>query len=193
MHKILMKRLNLVVLIIFALVLSSLACNFSFRQPTSSEFEQEIPLQGDNNPEIFGGELSQDPGFQVVPSLQITEGELADLMQKEINQRIGTQISDLQVSLRSGQIQILGDLATQGISAPVKVGIDVDIDPVGRPSLNIISSSIGPFPVPGDLIAEVEVLINEAFKEKVHSLAPNLHIENIVIENGIMAIYGRTN
>lgn len=188
-----MKRLNLVVLIIFALVLSSLACNLSFRQPASSEFEQEIPLQGDINPEIDGGEPRQDPGFQEVPSLQITEGQLADLMQKEINQRIGIQISDLQVFLRSGQIQILGDLDTQGISAPVEVDIDVDIDPVGRPNLNIISSSIGPFPVPGDLITEVEVLINEAFKEKIHSLAPNLHIENIVIENGIMAIYGRAN
>lgn len=188
-----MKRMNLMVLIIFALVLSSLACNLSFRQSASSEIEQEIPLQGDNNPQIYAGEPSQDPGFMESPPLQITEGQLADLMQKEINQRIGTQISDLQVYLRSGHIQVLGDLATQGISAPVKVAIDVDIDPVGRPNLNIISSSIGPFPVPGDLIAEVEVLINEAFKEKVYSLAPNLHIDNIVIENGIMAIYGRAN
>jgi hypothetical protein len=83
-------------------------------------------------------------------------------------------------------------LNSQGISAPVKVVIDVNVDPVGRPMLSIISSSIGPFPVPGDLIAEVEVLINKAFQEKVLALAPNMHIDNIVIENGIMTIYGHS-
>jgi hypothetical protein len=54
----------------------------------------------------------------------------------------------------------------------------------------VISSSIGPFPVPGELISEVEVLINKAFQDKVQSMAPNLHIQSIVIENGKMTIYG---
>jgi hypothetical protein len=74
----------------------------------------------------------------------------------------------------------------------VKVIMDVSIDPTGRPNLHVVSSSIGPFPVPGDLISEVEVLMNKAFQEKIQSLAPNLHIENIVIENGKMTIYGST-
>jgi hypothetical protein len=94
--------------------------------------------------------------------------------------------------LRSGQIQILGDVNTQGISAPVKVVIDVSVDPMGRPTLSIISSNIGPFPVPGDLVEEVETLINQAFKEKVISLAPNMHIDDIVIQNGVMTIFGHS-
>jgi len=68
--------------------------------------------------------------------------------------------------------------------------IDVSVDPVGRPTLSIISSNIGPFPVPGDLVAEVEAVVNKAFQDKVIALAPNMHIDDIVIQNGVMTIYG---
>jgi len=44
--------------------------------------------------------------------------------------------------------------------------------------------------VPADLVDEVETLINKAFKEKVIALAPNMHIDDIVIQNGVMTIYG---
>jgi hypothetical protein len=44
--------------------------------------------------------------------------------------------------------------------------------------------------VPGDLVAEVEALVNKAFQDKVIALAPNMHIDDIVIQNGVMTIYG---
>ena len=136
----------------------------------------------------------QDPeaDFQGLEPIVVTESQLLALMEDELQERIGDQISNLQVLLRSGHIQILGDVNTQGISAPVKVVIEVRVDPVGRPTLNIISSNIGPFPVPGDLVNEVETLINNAFKEKVVALAPNMHIDDIVIQNGVMTIYGHS-
>ena len=81
---------------------------------------------------------------------------------------------------------------TQGISAMVRVVIAVSVDPVGRPVLDVVSSSIGPFPVPGELISEVEVIMNRAFQEKIESMAPNMHIESIIIENGTMTIIGRS-
>ena len=58
--------------------------------------------------------------------------------------------------------------------------------------MKVVSSSIGPFPVPGELISEVELLMNQAFQEKVESMAPNMHVESIVIENGTMTIIGRS-
>ena len=187
-----MKQLNLMVLIIFALVLSSLACNLGFGRPATPGIEVPVITEELNGPANDQSGASQDTQTQGLPPLEITESQLASLMDEELEQRIGDQISNLQVYLRSGQIQILGDLNSQGISAPVKVVIDVNVDPVGRPTLSIISSSIGPFPVPGDLIAEVEDLVNKAFQEKVLTLAPNMHIDNIVIQNGIMTIYGHS-
>lgn len=186
------KRLNSVVLIIFALVISSLACNFGFGRPATLEIE---------DPAVAGQPIS--PGsIQPVPEtgtvvqdmapIVVTEGQLQALMENELQQRIGDQIEDLRVYLRTGNIQVEGKVNTQGVSAPVKVVIDVSVDLVGRPSLSILSANIGPFPVPGDLVTEVETMINKAFMEKVVSLAPNMHIDNIVIQNGVMTIYGHS-
>ncbi|MGB5846252.1 MAG: hypothetical protein WBG94_17550 [Anaerolineales bacterium] len=187
-----MKQYKMMVLIIFVLVLSSLACNLGFGKPATPEFELPVITQAlDNSANNLAGP-GLDTEIQGIPHLEITENQLASLMEDELEQRVGDQITNLQVYLQNGQIQILGDLNTQGISAPAKVVFDVSIDPVGRPILSIISSSIGPFPIPGDLVAEVEVLINKAFQEKVLTLAPNMHIDNIVIQEGIMTIYGHS-
>jgi uncharacterized protein YpmS len=187
-----MKRLNLLALIIFVLALSSLACNLSFGRPATPE--PEIPIT-EAAVESSGNDLAgtnQDTESQGIAPLVLTENQLTSLMVGELEQQVGDQVTNLHVYLRSGQIQILGDLDSQGISAPVKVVIEVSVDAIGRPILDIISSNIGPFPIPGDLVAELDLLINKAFQEKVQTLAPNMHIENIVIQNGIMTIYGRS-
>jgi uncharacterized protein YpmS len=181
-----MQKKKWIVLIIFALVLSSLACNFGFGRRSTPENSAQLTAEAVNNQSGSGTGFTEG---QLEP-ITVTEAQLLDLMQGELQDRIGDQVSNLQVYLRDGQIQILGDVNTQGISAPVKVVVDVRVDPVGRPSLQIISSNIGPFPVPGDLIDEVELLINKAFQEKVVTLAPNMHIDSIVIANGTMTIFG---
>jgi hypothetical protein len=35
-------------------------------------------------------------------------------------------------------------------------------------------------------------MINKAFQEKIQSVAPNMHVESIVVENGTMTITGRS-
>ena len=185
-----MKRLNRSVLIIFAFVLSSLACNFGFGRPTTPEIE--VPALTEES--LSPGNIQPAPGdvLQEMAPIVVTESQLQTLMEAELQQRIGDQIEDLAVYLRSGNIQVEGNVNTQGVSAPVKVVIDVSVDLVGRPSLSVSSANIGPFPVPGDLVTEVESILNKAFTEKVFSLAPNMHIDNIVIQNGVMTIFGHS-
>jgi uncharacterized protein YpmS len=185
--KIMMKQLNFIVLIIFALMLSSLACNLSFGKPASGL--GEVPVVSATVEENIAGS-NQNSGASGLVQFEITEAQIAELIDKELQQHIGDQISNLQIYLRAGQIQIIGNLESRGISAPVNVIIDVTVDPVGRPRMDIISSSVGPFAVPGDIVDEVERLVNKAFQEKILSLAPNLHIDDIVIQNGIMTVYG---
>lgn len=182
-----MKHGNIIVLIIFALVLSSLACNLSFSRPASEK--SETPVVTAQVEENLAGS-NQDAGSSGSVQFEITESQIAELIDNQLQQQVGDQFSNLQVYLRAGQIQIIGNLESQGISAPVEVVIEVSVDPVGRPRMDIISSHVGPFPVPGDIIDEVERLVNEAFQEKIVSLAPNMHIDDIVIQNGVMTVYG---
>ena len=187
-----MKQLKLIPLIIFVLVLSSLACNLSFGRQTTPEpliplISEEVESAAESAEETF-----QEAETSGMIKFEVSETQLTSLLGGELEKRVGDQITNLQAYLRDGQIQIFGDLDSQGITAPVKVIVDVSVDPAGRPNLHVVSSSIGPFPVPGDLISEVEVLMNKAFQEKIQSMAPNLHIQSIIIENGKMTIYGST-
>ena len=188
-----MKQLHWVVLIIFALVLSSLACNFGFGRRATPEIDGPLATEAEEIPGINQPGLESQGDFDGLEPIRVTESQLLTMMEERLEQQIGDQITNLAVYLRSEQIQILGDVNTQGISAPVKVAIDVSVDPVGRPSLEVISANIGPFPVPGDLVAEIESLMNTAFQQKVIEMAPNMHIDDIVIQNGVMTIYGHSN
>jgi hypothetical protein len=96
------------------------------------------------------------------------------------------------VRLRDGQIQLSGDVDSQGISAPAEIDIGVSVDVVGRPVLNVVSAKVGPFPVPADMISEFEVILNDSFRDQIESMAPNLHVESILIADGTMTIIGRT-
>jgi uncharacterized protein YpmS len=180
-----MNRLKVFPIILFVFVLTSLACNLSFGGQATPE--AMIPVATEAVEEQFT-EPPQNDEIEIV----FTESQLTSLLSSELADRVGDQITNLQVFLRDGQIQIFGDLDSQGLSAQVKVIAAISVDPAGRPVLNVVSSSIGPFPVPAELISEVEVRINKAFQEEIQSMAPNMHVDDIIIENGKMIITGRS-
>jgi uncharacterized protein YpmS len=187
-----MKSFKVIPLIIFVIALSSLACNFGIGGwktpeemiPVTTEAVESLQESAE---EAVEGAI-QNGNIEIV----ITEAQLTSLLTFELGERAGDQISNLQVLLRNGQIELFGDVDTQGISATVRVIVAVTVDPVGRPILEVVSSNIGPFPVPGELVSEVEVIMNKAFQEKIESMAPNMHVDSIVIENGTMTIIGRS-
>jgi uncharacterized protein YpmS len=187
-----MQKLKVFPLIIFVFVLSSLACNLSFGRQATPEVEIPVTTEAVESLQESAEEAQAESPPSGRIEFVITEAQLTSLLTSELAERAGDQITNLQVFLRDGQIQIFGDLDSQGISAQVKVIVAVEVDPAGRPILNVVSSSIGPFPVPGELIAEVELMLNKAFQEKIQSMVPNMHVESIVIENGTMTIIGRS-
>ncbi|UCD98203.1 MAG: hypothetical protein JSV42_14775 [Chloroflexota bacterium] len=185
-----MNKIKWVPIIIFVILLSSLACNLPFfrqatPEPLTSTGGDELSSNGESEQDS-----SQSPGVEETILLEITEDQLTNLVAQELEGRVGDQVNNLQVFLREGQIQIFGDVDSQGISAPVKVVLEASLDPVGRPNIKVVSSNIGPFPLPAELISEVEVMMNRAFQEKIQDLAPNASLELIVIEGGRMTIYG---
>jgi hypothetical protein len=186
-----MKHIKLITIIIFVLVLSSLACNLGFGGQDTPE--PLVPPVSEDVGEVAESseEPLQDAESSEAITIEVSETQLTVLLTDELGNLVGDQITNLRVALRDGQIIIIGDLDSQGITAPVQVVIEVSVDLAGRPNLEVVSSSVGPFPVPGDLISEVESMMNKAFQEKIQSLAPNLHIEDIDIENGKMTIRGR--
>ena len=187
-----MKRYKLLPLIIFLLMLSSLACSLNFWSTATPEAVIPITTEAVERLEETAQGAFQEAQTSGEVNLVITEAQLTSILAFELDERAGEMINNLQVFLRDEQIHMTGDVNTEGISAQVEATVDVRVDSAGQPILNVVSANIGPFPVPGDLISEVEVAINKAFQDQIKSMAPDMHVERIIIDDGKMTITGRT-
>jgi len=181
-----------ILLIIFVLALLSLACNYSLRGPKTPEPTIPVTTQAVEDLEENVKNAADEAAKTGRINLTITEYQMTSLLAQQLEQAGIDFLTNPQVTLRDGQIQLTGDVNQESLSAKVTVILAVSVDAAGRPVLDVVSANIGPLPVPEDLISEIQTRLNEAFMGQIRSLAPNLFIESIVIEGGNMTITGRT-
>lgn len=187
-----MKNLKTLLIILSVLVVVSLACNMGRRAATP------LPTVPVSTEAVEDLEQSVEEAFQEAEAsgeinLVITEAQLTSAIAFELEKNGTNSLSDLQIRLQDGQIQMTAAVDASGLSATASVILEVSVDPAGRPVLSVGSANLGPFPVPEDLVSEIEVQINQAFQDQIDEMGPDIFIESIVIEGGAMRITGRTN
>lgn len=123
-------------------------------------------------------------------NLELDEAQLTSLVAFQLQESGEDTIRDPQVYLRDGQIQVFGTVERQSISGTGRVALTIDLDDEGRPDLNVVSASIGPFPIPRQIVDNLESELDKAFTRKLDSLAPNTRFETILIADGKMTITG---
>lgn len=179
-------------MVILLLAAATLACNLT-RAVTAPMPTVPVSTEAVENLENAVEEAFQGAQTSGTIELEITESQLTSLVAFELEERGAGYITNPQIFLQNGQVQMTAKVVRQGLSTSVRAVLKVQIDPIGRPVFDVISANIGPLPLPGDLITEIEERINQAFQQQLDSLAPDLVIENIAIANGVMTITGRTN
>jgi len=174
--------------ILLLLAAVTLACNLGSRQtpapppPVSTEAVQNLEATLEN----AADKIRETGEVQ----LEIDEAQLTSLVAFKLQESGDDLISDPQVYLRDGQIQVFGTVERQNVSGTARVALTVDVDEEGHPDLNVVSASLGPFPIPQQVVDNIETELDEAFTEQLDSLAPNTRFESIVIADGKMTITG---
>jgi hypothetical protein len=186
-------------LFLLSLVLTSLACTIFVGGPDYSSLPP-IPVSAEAA-ESIKEELRRafEAGAQTgVITININEPQITSYLAARMQTDPSLQQSDQkplitnpQVYLRDGQMQIYGT-TQQGIFAAnigilVKVGVDTD----GQPLIEITSADFGPFPAPEGLKNALTAMIQEAYTGSLGPVATGLRIETISIANGVMTITGR--
>lgn len=100
-------------------------------------------------------------------------------------------ITDPQVYLRDGQMQIYGKSQQGMFAANIGIIISVGVDADGQPAIEIISADFGPLPAPEGLRDTISAMVREAYTGSIGPVATGLRIETITIADGIMTISGR--
>ena len=183
-----MKIPNRFFVMLLSLALLALACIFGAPEtpapppPVSTEAVQSLE-------QTLESAASQAQGSGEV-NLQVTEEQLTSLVVFQLEEHGDGTISDPQIFLRDGQIQLFANVEREGISGTAKVVLEPNVDADGHPSFDVISASFGPFPIPEQIVSEVEAELNQAFLEELEDQAPNTRIETITIADGVMTITG---
>ena len=193
-----MKKTTALPLFLFILILSSLACtvfvggpDYSDRQPIPVSNEAADSLKEEVKRAIDAGAASGEVIINITET-QITS-VLAQRLQTDQNLQQDSKplITDPQVYLRDGQMQIFGKTQQGMFAANIGIIVSVGIDENGKPKIEIVSADFGPLPAPEGINIAISSMIEEAYTGSVGPVATGLRIQTISIADGVMTVSGR--
>jgi hypothetical protein len=191
------KSLSLPIFLI-TLIITSLACtvfvggpDYSDRAPISVSNEAAESLKEEIKRAFEAGATTGEVTINITET-QITS-VLALRLQSDQNLQQDSKplITEPQVYLRDGQMQIFGKTQQGMFAANIGIIVSVGVDENGKPKIEIVSADFGPLPAPDGLNAAISAMIDEAYTGSVGPVATGLRVQTISIADGVMTITGR--
>jgi hypothetical protein len=183
---------------LITLLFASLACTVFVGGPDYSDLTP-IPVSLEAA-ESLKTEMQKsfDAGAQTgIVTLSITEPQITSLLAFRLLSDPNMQtdqkpiIADPQVYLRDGQMKIYGKSQQGMFAANIGIIVNMGVDEIGKPKIEIVSADFGPFPAPKGINEALTTMIDEAYTGAIGPAATGLRIETITIADGIMTITGR--
>jgi hypothetical protein len=123
-------------------------------------------------------------------TLFVTESQITSILAENLSSQENSFITQPQVYLKDGQVQIFGTAVSGYFKATVSVIMTASIDPEGKLLLELTSANFGPLPVPDGLKEVMTSLVTEAFTGSLGPYATGFQLQSIVIAEGAMMIVG---
>jgi hypothetical protein len=185
-------------LFLLLLVLTALACNINVGGPDYSSLPP-VPVSTEYAQSIKDEvQRAFEEGAQTGEiTLNLTEQQITSYLASRLQSDPSLQqdnlplITEPQVYLRDGQMQIYGKSQRGMFSANIGIIASVGVDAEGQPDIEIVSADFGPLPAPEGLKDTIEAMVREAYTGSLGPVATGLRIETITIANGIMTVTGR--
>ena len=194
-----MKRIRGLPLFLLTLVLTSLACTVFVGGPDYSSLPP-IPVSAEAAASIQeeikrAVEAAAQTGVMTV---NLTEPQITSFLAARLQTDPSLQqsdkkplITDPQVYLRDGQMQIYGKTQQGIFAANIGIIVNMGVDANGKPQIDVVSADFGPLPAPDGLKDAITAMVREAYTGSLGPVATGLRIETITIANGIMTVTGR--
>lgn len=194
-----MKPIRGLPLFLISIVLTSLACtvfvggpDYSSLPPIPVSAEAAESIKAELQRALEAGAVTGEITFNLNEP-QITS-YLAARLQTDPNLQQSDRnplITDPQVYLRDGQMQIYGKTRQGIFTANIGVIVKMGVDTSGQPQIEVVSADFGPFPAPKGLKEAITAMVREAYTGSLGPVATGLRIETISIANGVMTVAGR--
>jgi hypothetical protein len=178
-------------LLILTLLASSLACSIFLGGPNFPETPIPISTDAAVNLQEQAKTAVASAGESGIITLEFTETQVTSLVAAKLSSDPNAAISDPQVYLRNGQMEIHGKIKQGYFTANVEIVIAVGVDSEGQPTIDIVSADFGPLPVPEGLREAITAGVKEAYTGSLGPVATGFRLESVTIADGVMTITGQ--
>jgi hypothetical protein len=187
-----MKRFRIFTLLsVFSLALASLACTMFVGGPGYPETPVAVSTEtvGELEQQIHAAQTSAAQSGNL--SFSMNESQVTSLLAAKLAEQADPLITEPQVYLRNGEIQVFGKAVKGNFQANVRVVFAITLDAEGKPVISVTSADFGPLPAPEGLNGAISALVDEAFTGTLGPAALGFRLENISIADGVMTVTGR--
>ena len=172
-----------------SLVGASLACDLAVSGPTPPGSPIPVSTEAAGQlSDVWKSAIANAQNGQV--SVIINETQITSFLALKLAEQQNPPLTDVQVYLRDGKVQIFGNAKAGSVSTTALVVLGVNVSAEGQISFTVEKADFGPVPVPKSLLESLSSGLNEAFTGKVGSFATGIKITSIGISDGNMAIIG---
>ena len=177
---------------VFAMALAVLACTMNIGGPdyqtpaipVSTEAVGE--LQSSMETAVAAGAVSG----QI--TLIFTEPQLTSYLYYKLQTQSQPLITNPQVYLRDGQLQVYGTASQGYFAATARIVLSAGVDDQGQLKIELTSADFGPLPVPNGLKEIITATIQEAYAGALGPVATGFRLQSVTIGDGTMTIVGQT-
>ncbi len=123
-------------------------------------------------------------------SITITEQQITSWLALEMKNSPDLPISDVQIYLRDGAVQIWGMVNGKDNATSALAVCELTVNAKKLPQIKIESLQIGGATAPNLLIAPMENWLNQALVKAIEEEAPGLQLVNLKVTNGLLTASG---
>lgn len=126
-------------------------------------------------------------------TLELTEAQLTSAANQELQNQGESQVSDIQIRLDDGVMEVSGQVEQNGLNLPLTISVKIDVDAAGKPHTEIVSGQLGPFSLPQNMLEQITAQFDTMIQSQLNANASSLFIESISIDNGLITIVAQIN
>ncbi len=124
-------------------------------------------------------------------TLNITESQITSIVAQKLSEQEDQVVTEPQVYLRDGQIQIYGKATQNNFQVNVRIVLTATVDENGKPKITVVSADLGPIPAPESMNKAISKMVDEAFTGALGPAATGFRLKSITIADGTMTLTGR--
>jgi hypothetical protein len=186
-----MKNRLSIFLTLIALIAASLACTVFIGGPDYPDTRIPVSTEAVDSFKAEVKKAFEDGAFTGQIALTINQEQLTSLLAFKLQEKQDPFITDPQVYLKPGTIEIFGRAHQGYFEATVGIVVTASVNADGQPEVQITKADFGPLPAPKGLNQTITKLVQEAFTGSLGPAATGFRLESITISDGDMLLAGR--